>query len=63
MKTTSTINEYELYILDTLKAACSLAEISKAEGDLKSARELLHCAAEILDRLTYLDDRRRNDGK
>ena len=63
MTTTSTINEYELYILDTLKAACSLAEIFKAKGDLKSARELLDGVAEIMDRLTYLDYRRRNDGK
>ena len=51
------------YILDTVKAACSLAEIFKAKGDLKSARELLDGVAEIMDRLTYLDDRRRNDGK
>ena len=63
MKTTSTINEYELYILDTLKAACSHEEIFKAKGDLKSARELLDGVAEIMDRLTYLDDRRRNDWK
>ena len=63
MTTTSTINEYELYILDTLKAACSLAEIFKAKGDLKSARELLDGVEEIMDRLTYLDYRRRNDGK
>ena len=63
MKTTSTINEYELYILDTLKAACSHEEIFKAKGDLKSVRELLACVAEILDKLTYLDDRRRNEGK
>ena len=51
------------YILDTIKAACSLAAIFKAKGDLKSARELLDRVNEILDRLTYLDDRRRNDGK
>ena len=43
MTTTSTFSEYALYILDTVKASCSIAE--------------------IMDRLTYLDDRRRNDGK
>ena len=63
MTTTSTINEYELYILDTVNASCSLAEIFKAKGDLKSARELLDGVEEILDKLTYLDYRRRNDGK
>ena len=60
MTTTSTFREY---ILDTVKASCSLAEIFKAKGDLKSARELLDGVAEIMDRLTYLDYRRRNDGK
>ena len=63
MTTTSTFSEYELYILDTLKAACSLAEIFKAKGDLKSARELLDGVEEILDKLMYLDYRRQNDGK
>ena len=50
-------------ILDTIKAACSLAAIFKAKGDIKSARELLDGVAEIMDRLTYIDDRRRNYGK
>lgn len=63
MTTKSTFSEYALYILDTVKASCSLAEIFKAKGDLKSARELLDGVSEILDRLTYLDDRRRNYGK
>lgn len=60
MTTTSTFSEYALY---TIKAACSLAAIFKAKGDQKSARELLDRVNEILDRLTYLDDRRRDDGK
>ena len=63
MTTTSTINEYELYILDTVNASCSLAEIFKAKGDIKSARELLDGVAEIMDRLMYLDYRKRNDWK
>lgn len=50
------------YILDTIKASCSLAEIFKAKGELKSAMELLDGVAEIMDRLTYLDYRRRKMG-
>ena len=63
MTATSTFSEYALYILDTLNASCSLAEIFKAKGDLKSARELLDGVEEIMDRLMYLDYRRQNDGK
>ena len=63
MTTKSTFSEYALYILDTLNASCSLAEIFKAKGDLKSARELLDGVEEIMDRLMYLDYRRQNDGK
>ena len=63
MTTKSTLSEYALYILDTVKASCSLAEIFKANGDLKSARELLDGVEEIMDSLIYLDYRRRNDGK
>ena len=63
MTATSTFSECALYILDTVKASCSLAEIFKANGDLKSARELLDGVEEIMDRLMYLDYRRQNDGK
>ena len=51
------------YILDTIRESCSLAQIFKEKGDLKSARELLDGVNEILDRLAYLDYRSRNNGK
>ena len=51
------------YILDTIRESCSLAQIFKEEGDLKSARELLDGVKEMLDRLVYLDYRSRNEGK
>ena len=49
-----TIND----IVDTVRSACSLAAILKANGDLKGARELLGGVAEIQDRLMFLKERK-----
>lgn len=49
------------YIMDTVRSACSLAAIIKANGDLKGERELLDGVAKIQDRLMYLDERSRNE--
>lgn len=46
------------YIMDTVRSACSLAEIIKAKGDFKGARELFDRVAEIQDRLMYLRERK-----
>lgn len=45
------------YIMDTITKACDLAEILKAKGDLKGAREILDGVAEIQDRLMCLNER------
>lgn len=50
-------------ILNTIRESCSLAQIFKAKGDLKSASEILDGVREILDRLVYLDYRSRDYGK
>lgn len=42
------------YIMDTIAKACALAEILKAKGDHKGAKELLDRVAEIEDRLMYM---------
>lgn len=44
------------YIAETIDAACSLAAILKAEGDLKGAREILDKVADIQNKIMYLTE-------